>query len=165
MTLKAIRKLRDAGDHVKACELAVAALASSPGDPELQFEAACIHDYLGREAEAIPLYCLCIATGLAPSRLRKAYLGLGSTHRVLGQYEESERVFRIGLEKFPQAGELKIFLAMTLYNLGKTKECAELLLRVAARTSNDKAIRKYKRTILFYSEQLDKIWVGSDEAN
>ena len=164
MNLKAIHKLREAGDHEKAGELAIVALTSSPGDPELQFEAACIHDYLGREAEAIPLYCLCIAAGLSPVRLRQAYLGLGSTYRVLGQYEKSERVLREGLEKFPQARELEVFLAMTLYNLGKAKESAELLLRIAARTSNDKAIRKHKSTILFYSKDLDKIWGSLSDA-
>jgi tetratricopeptide (TPR) repeat protein len=162
MSLNAIRKLRDAGDHEKACELAIAELENHSGDPELHLETACIHDYLGREADAIPHYRSCIAAGLPPSQLRKAYLGLGSSYRVLGRYEDSELALREALEKFPHANELKVFLAMTLHNLGKFKESTELLLRVVASTANDKTIRRYKKAIMFYAEDVERVWDESD---
>jgi hypothetical protein len=51
-----VRALRRAGKHEEACSLAVSLAAASPEDAELQYEAACVHDYLGREAQAVPFY-------------------------------------------------------------------------------------------------------------
>jgi tetratricopeptide (TPR) repeat protein len=153
-----ILALRRAGDHEGACRLAVELAASAPDDCELQYETACVHDYLGREAQAVPFYLAALAGHLAPEQLRSAYLGLGSTYRALGQYPAAERTLREGLARFPDAGELKTFLAMALQNLGESKRAVELLLTVLAETSADEHVRSYREAILFYAQDIDRSW-------
>lgn len=62
-----------------------------PGDPLVQYEAACVHDYLGLETEAIPFYNAALQAGLPPSTRRGALVGLGSTYRTLGMFDQAER--------------------------------------------------------------------------
>jgi tetratricopeptide (TPR) repeat protein len=95
---------------------------------------------------------------LAPEQLRSAYLGLGSTYRALGQYQAAERTLREGLARFPDARELKTFLAMALHNLGESKRAVELLLSVLAETSADEHVRSYREAILFYAQDIDRSW-------
>jgi len=153
-----IRVLRRAGDHEAARSLATELLASATDDCELQYEAACVHDYLGREAEAIPFYLAAISGRLSDKHLRSAYLGLGSTYRTLGQYQSAERTLREGLAQFPEAAELKTFLAMALHNLGKSKQAVELLLSVLADTSADEHVRGLREAILFYAQDIERSW-------
>jgi tetratricopeptide (TPR) repeat protein len=108
--------------------LAVHLAAASPKDAELQYEAACVHDFLGREAHAVPFYLAALSGDLPHEQQRSAYLGLGSTYRALGQYAAAERTLREGLARFEDAAELKTFLAMTLHNLGRSKEGANCCL-------------------------------------
>lgn len=133
-------------------------VARHPEDPALQYEAACLHDRLGREAEAVPFYVAAIAGGLAQDDLRGAYLGLGSTYRTLGQYERAQDTLSRGLERFGDAAELKTFLAMTLHNLGRSKEAVELLLTVLADTARDPHLAAYREAILFYARDIDQTW-------
>ena len=123
-----VLSLRRAGKHEEACALAVSLAVQSPGDTELQYEAACVHDFLGREAQAVPFYLTALRGGLSDEKLRRAYVGLSSTYRVLGQYAAAERTARDGLARFPDAVEMRAFLAMALHNLGQSKHAVEMLL-------------------------------------
>jgi thioredoxin-like negative regulator of GroEL len=67
-------------------------------------------------------------------------------------------VFARGLEAFPDANEIKIFLAMTQYNLGRSKDAVELLLRVVATTSADPDVRAYAGAIEFYAQDVRRRW-------
>jgi tetratricopeptide (TPR) repeat protein len=158
MSIKLARQLRRQGAHEQARDLLVRLVGDRPEDAALNFEAACVHDYLGREAEAVPYYARAIAGPLRPQALRSAYLGLGSTYRALGRYADAERTLQGGLAEFPDANELKVFLAMTLHNLGRSKEAVEALLRVLVSTTGDKTLRSYGNAILFYAEDVDKAW-------
>jgi tetratricopeptide (TPR) repeat protein len=126
--------------------------------PDAYYEAACVHDYLGFEAEAVPYYVTAIAAGLSPELLRRAYLGLGSTYRVLGRYSESLGVLDSGLVQFPGARELVVFRAMTLYNLGRSKEAVESLLGVVAETSADAHVQECGGAIALYAADIDRSW-------
>jgi thioredoxin-like negative regulator of GroEL len=53
---------------------------------------------------------------------------------------------------------MKVFLAMTLHNLGQSKAAVECLLTVLAKTSSDNDIQAYRRAILFYAEDIERIW-------
>ncbi|TCP68322.1 tetratricopeptide repeat protein [Baia soyae] len=56
----------------------------------LDYVSAWSHDVLCLESEAIPYYERAIELGLSKEDdLEGALLGLGSTYRVLGQYEKS----------------------------------------------------------------------------
>jgi tetratricopeptide (TPR) repeat protein len=153
-----IRSLRRAGRHDEACTLAVSLAAAAPHDAELQYEAACVHDYLGREAAAVPYYIAALRGELPSEQWRSAYLGLGSTYRTLGRYVEAEATLREGLARYPGAAELQAFLAMALHNLGRSKEAVELLLTVLAHSSGDEQVRSYREAILFYAQDVEKSW-------
>jgi hypothetical protein len=65
MSAAAVLALRREGKHEEARARALALLQSAPGDAELQFETACVHDYLGLEAEAVPFYHAALAGDLS----------------------------------------------------------------------------------------------------
>lgn len=153
-----VHQLRRAGKHEEACTLAVSLASQFPGDTELQYQTACVHDFLGREAQAVPFYLAALSGELAAEHLRSAYLGLGSTYRVLGRYPEAVRTLREGLARFPDAAELKAFLAMALHNLGQSKHAVELLLTLLAESSSDSQIQSYREALLFYAQDIERSW-------
>ncbi len=156
--LDLIRELRAIGQHEAAREQLVILAAQFPNDPDVQYEAASVHDFLGREREAVPFYRVAMANGLAGDELRGAYLGLGSTYRTLGMYPESEQVFTEGLRRFPEANELKVFRAMTQYNLGEHHKAMSALLTVLAETTSDPDVKQYSRAIALYASDLNRTW-------
>lgn len=158
VNLTAVRQLRQTGAHEEARTQLVALSAQFPDHPSVQYETACVHDFLGHERAAVPYYQAAIRLGLAGDELRAAYLGLGSTLRVLGQYAESEAVFQTGLRAFPDAVELQVFLAMTRYNLGEHHAAVATLLQVIADTTGDHITQGYAPAIRLYAEDLDRIW-------
>ncbi|MCO6503238.1 MAG: tetratricopeptide repeat protein [Acidimicrobiales bacterium] len=99
----------------------LAELERAPDDARLHYLVACAYDGQGLEHEAVPHYVKAIATGLDGDELRNAHLGLGSTYRAIGRYEEALDTFDRGLETFPGAPELLVFRAMTLHNLGRPR--------------------------------------------
>lgn len=143
------------GRHEEARKEFVRLATLTPDDAIVLYETACAHDRLGLEAEAIPYYVAAIEAGLDGRELRGAYLGLGSSYRALGHYEESLTTFADGLRRFPDAQELRVFRAMTLYNVGRFHDSVASLLDVIAGTSNDSEIRSYERAIRFYAKNLD----------
>jgi tetratricopeptide (TPR) repeat protein len=153
-----VREARRSGNLESARQLALVLVVEHPLDAELQYQAACVHDQLGREAEAVPFYEAALALGLPDEPLRGAYLGLGSTFRTLGQYRQAESTLRAGLARFPDAAELKTFLAMTLHNLGQSRQAVELLLTVVADTSADAHVAAYREAIRFYARDIERTW-------
>jgi tetratricopeptide (TPR) repeat protein len=158
VNLTEINELRKNGQHAEAKEQLVKLAAQYPDDYVVQYEAACVHDYLGLERDAIPFYLKAIQKGLSGDALRNTYLGLGSTYRALGMYKESKQTFIEGLQQFPEAAEIKVFMAMTQYNLGEHHEAVANLLNIIADTTSDTEIKSYKRAIREYAENLDRTW-------
>ncbi len=158
MSLDWFHALRREGRHAEARDLIVTLVNADPGNAELQYEAACIHDALGLEMEAVPFYEAALAGELTPEHRRSAYLGLGSTFRALGLYERAETALTEGLARFPGAKELQVFLAMTQHNLGRSQQAVEALLLLLAETSADDGIRRYARAIRFYAQDVHRSW-------
>lgn len=156
--LTAIRSLRAAGNHDEARQQLLLLAAQHPDDPVVQYEAACVHDVLGLEREAVPFYQAAIRKGLRGEQLRGAYLGLGSTFRALGRYAEAEATLQEGLQQFPDAHELRVFQAMAHYNLGRYHDAVAGLLHVLLDTAADPAVQGYERAIRFYAANLDQAW-------
>jgi tetratricopeptide (TPR) repeat protein len=153
--------LRKAGQHESSRALAVSLAAAHPLDSELQYQVACIHDFLGLEQAAIPYYesALTNADGLLSAESeRGAYLGLGSTQRVLGQYARAVETLARGSKKFPEAREMDVFLAMALHNAGDSKQAVETLLSLLATESSNPDIQLYSRAIKLYAENIDRVW-------
>ncbi len=158
VNLTLINELRKNGQHEEAKEQLVKLAAQFPDDSAVQYETACIHDFLGLEREAIPFYLNAIQKGLSGNNLRSTYLGLGSTYRALGMYKESKQTFLEGLQHFPEATEIKIFLAMTQYNLNEYHDAIASLLNIIVVTTSDSEIKSYGRAIREYSENLNRTW-------
>jgi tetratricopeptide (TPR) repeat protein len=156
--LNSIHELRQQGQHELARDHLLQLAAVHPTDATVQYQTACVHDYLGLEREAVPFYKAAIQHGLSGDDLRGAYLGLGSTYRTLGMYAESKATLLEGLTHFPDAREMTVFLAMTRYNLGEHHEAVASLLRLLVETTSDVSIKDFQRAILFYAENLDQRW-------
>ena len=104
-------------------------LAAYPDEAEITYQLAIVHDNLGLERESIPFYLKTLQQGLSGRdtathlmKRERAFLGLGSTYRGLGEYEQAEKTLRQGLSEFPESRALQVFLAMTLYNTQHTKK-------------------------------------------
>ncbi len=151
-------QLRETGHAEEARTILLDLVALYPDDAEINYQTAGVLDNLGREREAIPFYIQAIEQELSGPDLEGAFLGLGSSYRVIGAYQSAEETFRRGLTTFPDNRALQVFLAMTLYNLRRYQEAMELLLTMLAETTSDETILQYKRGILFYAPQLDQVW-------
>lgn len=91
-------------------------------------------------------------------RRERAFLGLGSTYRGLGEHQQAKETLRQGLREFPQSRALQTFLAMTLFNTRKYGEAMELALTNLVETTSDESLQYYKRGILFHAQHLDETW-------
>jgi tetratricopeptide (TPR) repeat protein len=139
--------------------------AAYPDEAEITYQAAIVHDNLGLERESIPFYIQTLDQGLSGAdtatklmKRERAFLGLGSTYRVLGEYQKAEETLRRGLKEFPQSRALQVFLALALYNTQKHREAMELVLTNLLETTSDEALQYYKRGLLFYATHLDETW-------
>ncbi|WP_155592274.1 tetratricopeptide repeat protein [Lysinibacillus cavernae] len=150
--------LRENGQLVEANKLMVALVKDHPENAYYQFQCAWTYDSLGQEKEAVPHYEKAIQLGLEPVVLVDAYLGLGSTYRTLGQYEQAKRILQQAIDLFPEAEHVKVFYAMTLYNLGEHEKSMETLLNTLLLTTNHQGIKDYRKAIHFYSDKLDQTW-------
>ncbi len=149
-------RLREKGQTTEAHAYLVALAEQYPDDVEISYQTAWVHDVMGLETEAVPYYQRALnKPGLAVDDRLGAFLGLGSTYRVLGRFDESVETFGRGLEEFPDDPALQTFLAMALYNRGQPGEAIQILLGVVATTSADQRVQTYRRTIEHYAGDLD----------
>ena len=132
--------------------------AAYPDEAEITFQTAVVHDNLGLERESIPFYLKAFEQGLAGPDLERAYLGLGSTYRGLGEYQKAEETLRRGVKEFPNNRALQVFLAMALYNNQHYNEAMELVLTNLMDTTSDATLQYFKRPIMYYAQHLDETW-------
>ncbi|MFK8794550.1 tetratricopeptide repeat protein [Planococcus plakortidis] len=151
--------LRAAGKQEESNQLLIVLARQFPEHPQINYQCAWSFDLLGEEQKAVPYYEKAIELGLDKTDLEGAILGLGSTYRTLGEYEKSRSTFMRGMELFPSNQALKVFLAMTLYNLAEHQQAMEILLKCLAETSADQDISAYKKAIRFYADKLDETWI------
>ncbi|OZB99073.1 hypothetical protein CJP46_01985 [Paenibacillus sp. XY044] len=150
--------LRQSGKAEKSREIWLSLLADRPEHPEILYQTAWTHDVLGLEKEAVPYYEKAISLGLQGEELAGAMLGLGSTYRTLGRYEDAKDLLKQAMERFPARREFSVFYAMALYNLGEHAAAMEMLLGQLAETSSDSGIQSYRKAIAFYADKLDRVW-------
>lgn len=154
--LDKVKILRAGGSFEKTMAHLSQVLQVQPNDPVVHLHIAWTHDALGKETDAIPAYEKAISLGLDGEDLKDAYLGLGSTYRTIGEYQKSKEIFQKALDTFPDYRPFRVFLSLTLYNLGEHSKSMELLLKELVTTTSDQSIRSYERALLFYSERLDE---------
>jgi tetratricopeptide (TPR) repeat protein len=146
------------GKLPQACALLLGLVAEFPDDAVVNYQTAWIHDRLGLEKDAVKYYERALERGLKGDDRAGAFLGLGSTLRGLGQYPKALAVLDTGAKEFPEHRPLRVFRAMALYNGKRAKESVGELLKLLAETSADPEILAFKRAILFYAEDLDRVW-------
>ena len=154
---RAIR-LREEGKYEEARKLLLVLQSQNPHDAFVNYQCTWVHDVMGEERVAVPLYEKVIANGLDGDDLRGAMLGLGSTYRTLGKYQKAIALLREGIQRFEDSREFEVFLAMALYNIGEHKKAMEILLHNLAETTQHEAIKRYQKAIGFYADKLDRIW-------
>ena len=127
-----------------------------PESAKIFYECASAHDMLGLEKEAVPFYEKAIALGnLQPDDLRGAYLGLGSTYRCIGMFEKSISVLNEAISQFPGDHSLRVFLALSKYNVKDFEGSIQILLDSLVETSTCENIQRYSRAIRYYRDHLD----------
>jgi tetratricopeptide (TPR) repeat protein len=142
----------------EARTLLLALTAAYPDDAEITFQTAVVHDNLGLERESIPFYLKALDQELSGPDLERALMGLGSTYRGLGEYQQAKEILRRGMREFPHNRAIQVFLAMTLYNLQDYKEAMELVLTNLMETTSDEKLQYFKRGISYYALHLDETW-------
>lgn len=152
-----IDSLQELGRYDDAINMAFKLLVVDPLNGSLLHKIAALYDVQGLELQAIPFYLSALEQHLPAAELQQVYLGLGSTYRSLGLFKESLDTFQLALTQFPDAKEITLFRAMTLYNLGETKDAVASLLLLLAETSNHKEISQYQKAIRQYAADLDRI--------
>ncbi len=83
-------------------------------------------------------------------------MGLASSLRCLGCYEEADSFFRIAKNEYPDNEELLPFYAMNLYNLGKGSDAVSILLKLLVSSTSSESIKAYKEAIELYASDLEK---------
>jgi tetratricopeptide (TPR) repeat protein len=154
-------ELRERGELEEARTLLLELRAERPDDAHVALQTAWVHDSLGCEEEAVGHYEAALAGELSDDELRPLLLGLGSTYRTLGRDEDSDRTFRAAIERFPDFRPLRVFHAMTEYNLGRSREAVRSLIEVLLETTSDPQILRYRRSLGAYAEDLDRSWLDT----
>jgi tetratricopeptide (TPR) repeat protein len=153
-------ELRESGELEQARALLLALREAHPYDAQVAVQTAWVHDSLGLGEEAVAHYEAALAGDLSDADLRGAFLGLGSTLRALGRDDDSDRVLRQGIERFPDFRPLRVFHALTAYSRGRPKEAVRALLEVLLDSTSDPDILRYRRSLAAYAEDLDRSWLA-----
>jgi tetratricopeptide (TPR) repeat protein len=150
--------LRELGQLEEARTILLELINQEPMNPSVWYQCAWVHDVMELEREAIPYYKKSLQLELQEVERQGAYLGLGSTYRTLGMYDEAQLIFEEAISKYPDRREYQVFYAMVRFNQNAHSEAMEILLKQLADTSSDKGIQEYKKAILFYSDKLSRRW-------
>ncbi|MED4586741.1 tetratricopeptide repeat protein [Brevibacillus choshinensis] len=130
--------------------------AAFPDDAEIIFQTGVAHDNSGLGSQAIPYYARALEIGLSGPDLERCLLGLGSTYRYLGYYQQAEETLRRGVKEFPDNRAIQVLHAMSLYNTQSYKEAMEIVLTNLMETTTDEKLQYFKRGLMYYATHLDE---------
>jgi tetratricopeptide (TPR) repeat protein len=105
-------------------------LAEHPDHPVLVYEVAGAYDTAGQEERARGMYERALELGLAGDRLRMCLCQLGSTLRWLGRLDDSIAVLERARREFPDSDAVRVFLALTWGEAGRTDAAVAELMTV-----------------------------------
>ena len=149
--------LRKIGKLIESNEYFLQLIQEHPQNAIVNYQCAWSFDVLEKETDAIFYYEQAISLGLPDNDLKEALLGLGSTYRAIGKYHKSKETFEKGMTLFDDKS-LRVFYAMSLYNLKEYSEAMEIVLKILADTTRDESIVQYKQAINFYADKLDTVF-------
>ena len=91
--IKKAVELRNQGKLEESNEVMKDLVKEYPENAEVNYQCAWSFDVLSLEKEAIPYYEKAIAGNLNDEDMQEAYIGIGSTYRVIGRYQDSKDIF------------------------------------------------------------------------
>ena len=150
--------LRKSGKFEESRSLLFDLLSNAEFGAKVHLHIAWSYDNEGKEQEAIFHYQTALLGPLTKNERFDALFGLASTLRSLGEYEKALIYFEQTISEFPDSAEVQPFYAMCLYNLGRNKEAVALLLELLVSTTDNAAIKDYKKAITLYAKDLDRKW-------
>ena len=125
-------------------------LSEGAASPERAlFERASLHDFLGDEGAAVPLYRAALDAGLAPPHRTQAIIQLASSLRNVGEVSAAITLLQAVSsddELFPAA---QAFLALALHDDDKPTAALRTALAAVAPT-----LPAYRRAVSFYADDL-----------
>ena len=149
---------RKSGKYEESRELLTTLLSIEAYEAKAHLHIAWSYDNEGKEQEAIFHYESALSGFLSKVERFDALLGLASTLRSMGSYDDALHFFEIILTDYPDSVEALPFYAMCLYNSGRHKESTALLLELLVSTTSSELIKKYQRSILLYAKDLHRMW-------
>jgi tetratricopeptide (TPR) repeat protein len=121
----------------------------SEGDPDALYEWASAHDFLGREAEAIPLYRAALDAGLDGPRRQQAVIQLASSLRNVGDPEAAVALLADRATEPVTGDAARAFLVLALRDCGRHDEALGVALLALADT-----LPLYRRAVRSYAAGL-----------
>jgi tetratricopeptide (TPR) repeat protein len=134
-------------DALAAMKVLVAELDET--DARGSFELASVHDFLGLEQEAIPLYYKALELGLDGIAREKAVIQLASSLRNVGKPIDAIALLQATSFSDEAQGSASAFLALAKFDIGDKAEALRL-----AREDSYPADGLYASSIKFYLRQL-----------
>jgi len=104
-------------------------------------------DAAGHEKQAIPLYRLALARGLANEDLHTALVGLGSSLRTAGQTSAAITTLRKARKLFPRDIVVMMFLALAHYDAGQRDLVIRQLADALLNESTQPRLAPYRRVL------------------
>jgi tetratricopeptide (TPR) repeat protein len=157
-TIDRAKQLRDEDRLEESQELLFELLQELPGDPDVLFEVGGSFDVMGLEPEAIPYYRQAIEAGLEGETLSECLICLGSSQRLVGDFQDAVGTLEEALEDFPDSESIKAFLALAYYSNQQYEESVGLLLDLVVRTTSDEELLAYADTLDYFKDNLDERW-------
>ncbi|MFJ3958409.1 tetratricopeptide repeat protein [Arthrobacter sp. NPDC090010] len=121
------------------------------GDPGALYELASVHDFLGHENQAIPLYQAALDGGLDGERRPQAVIQLASSLRNVGRATEAVSLLEAFSDDATTGSASQAFLALALFDIGRSREALQVALTALAPT-----LPLYSRAVTAYAEELEE---------
>ena len=157
-TIERAKELRREDELEESQDLLLELLDMYPNDPIVLFEAGGSFDVLGLEPEAMPFYRQAIEQGLEGDMLGECMICLGSSQRLVGDYEDAVATLEEATEKFPDSDGSKAFLALAYYSNEQYEDAIGLLLDLIVSTSSSEELLAYAGALDYYKDNLDELW-------
>ncbi len=156
-TLEYAIALRQSGQLKEAIDIMKDLLVKEPENAQINYQLAWAYDVSSLEKEAVPYYEKAIEIGLEENDQVEAIIGLGSTYRTIGRYQDSKDLLMKYKDSFDNKA-IEVFLAMAEYNLSENEAAVGRLLKIIAETSQDDHIMQFSKAIGFYADRLNQVW-------
>lgn len=118
-------------------------------DPDALYELASVHDFLGHEHDAIPLYRAALTSGLSGDRVSQAVIQLASSLRNVGETGAAIALLRDSPTDPVTGSAAEAFLALALHDAGEHSEALKVALTALAPT-----LPLYSRSVVSYAAEL-----------